>query len=375
MIYSIIGGGIGGLTTAVALAHYGVDAEVYESVGELKAVGAGIILAKNAMAIFERLGLSEKLKAKGKQLTKNTITNRSLHVIQEVENEGLTICIHRAILQDILVTNIDSGKLHLGKEFLKYDISNGKVTSFFKDGTKTISDFLIGADGIHSRVRQQFNSRIALRNSGQTCWRGTCNFDLPSRFQQQLTEAWGGEARFGFVSFDTDKVYWYAVHSNCVELSGDKTKSLQKLFSNFDQLVLDLIAATNPSTIHEDLIKDVHPIKYNWSNENICLLGDAAHAATPNMGQGACQAIEDGFALASALQKYPLTKKAFQQFQDARMSKVKFVVDTSWNIGQMAHWSNPFIMAIRNNLFKMIPSSIGKKQFQKIYNLSYLDDL
>ena len=111
----------------------------------------------------------------------------------------------------------------------------------------------------------------------------------------------------------------------------------------------------------------LRPLK-KWYKKGICLLGDAAHATTPNMGQGACQAIEDAYILAECLEKKQ-KDKAFAEFQKIRMSKTKYIVDTSWNFGKMAHWQNPLAIGLRNQLLKMTPSAINRLQIKKLFQL------
>jgi len=101
---------------------------------------------------------------------------------------------------------------------------------------------------------------------------------------------------------------------------------------------------------------------------NVCIIGDAAHPMTPNMGQGACQAIEDAYILSECLYKYDVNI-AFQKFQNLRLSKAHQIVNTSWRIGKLAHINNPFLIAIRNFILKKTPSSVNKKQLHQIFNL------
>lgn len=113
---------------------------------------------------------------------------------------------------------------------------------------------------------------------------------------------------------------------------------------------------------------DLEPIS-NWSKDKVCLMGDAAHATTPNMGQGACQAIEDAYVLAACLEKDE-PNEAFAVFQKLRLKKAHQVVKTSWMIGKMAHIENPVLRGLRNQMMRMTPTSVSRKQSGQIFELA-----
>jgi 2-polyprenyl-6-methoxyphenol hydroxylase-like FAD-dependent oxidoreductase len=108
-----------------------------------------------------------------------------------------------------------------------------------------------------------------------------------------------------------------------------------------------------------------------WHKGKICLMGDAAHATTPNMGQGANQAIESAWVLADCLAKEAGYKTAFETYQNIRQTKATQIVKMSWQIGKMAHLKNPILIAFRNAMARMTPASIGRKQLGKLFELNY----
>jgi 2-polyprenyl-6-methoxyphenol hydroxylase-like FAD-dependent oxidoreductase len=133
-------------------------------------------------------------------------------------------------------------------------------------------------------------------------------------------------------------------------------------------VIKDIIASTKKEQINTSEISDLKPTSI-LHKENVCLIGDAAHATTPNMGQGACQAIEDAFVLSECLSKYK-SHKAFEEFQKIRLPKAHQVVKASWVIGKIAHISNPILIKVRNQIMRMTPSSINRKQSEQIFQLS-----
>jgi 2-polyprenyl-6-methoxyphenol hydroxylase-like FAD-dependent oxidoreductase len=151
------------------------------------------------------------------------------------------------------------------------------------------------------------------------------------------------------------------------ELSVDH---LNEYFMSFNSVVKDLISATDKTQIYTAEIADLKPTN-QWFKDNVCLIGDAAHAATPNMGQGACQAIEDAYVLAACLSRQE-PNMAFEEFHNIRKEKVNLVVKTSWRIGKISHFSNPIAIGVRNLLVRMAPESMNKKQLEQIFKIPSL---
>jgi len=236
---------------------------------------------------------------------------------------------------------------------------------FFKNGKEYFSDVLIGADGIMSKVRTIFFDNVCIRKSNQMCWRGVLDYTLPSVFLHKALEAWGKESRFGFVQIGKDKVYWYALKN----IKGQEDLFLNiDDFNGYDNLVKNLLKNTPASSIHAAEIKDVKPFK-GWSTSSVCLLGDAAHAATPNLGQGACQAIEDAYVLSNYLKIHDV-EKAFLMFEKSRIKKAHNIVKTSFLVGKISQLSNSFLRSFRNRVLKTIPSRFNKAKMKSIFTLS-----
>ena len=139
-------------------------------------------------------------------------------------------------------------------------------------------------------------------------------------------------------------------------------------FCNYNPIIQDILSSTNKEQINTAEIWDLKPTK-TWYKENVCLIGDAAHATTPNMGQGACQAIEDAYILSECLSKYD-TKDAFKEFQRLRLPKAQQIVKVSWIFGKMAQLSNPILIELRNQLIRLTPPYINRKQTEWIFKLT-----
>lgn len=376
MKYSIIGAGIGGLTIALAFEKAGIEYQIFEKTQKMTPVGAGIWLAPNALQVLEFFNVLDEIRENGNSIDRITLGKADLSPISDTYQNTIkkifgysTIAIHRAELQKILYSKIPKEKIHLGKEFNHFEeLTNQKVKVFFDDNSAYETDFLIGADGINSKLRKQLFPESKTRYSGQTCWRGVANIKTDKEFQNRGVELWGNQVRIGISRLSENKVYWFAV-ALAAPNQDDKAEIVQqklsKMFSKFHPLVNKLILSTSPDDIIRNDIIDLEPLD-KWYKNNICLLGDAAHAATPNLGQGGAQAIEDAYYLSEIIKLQP-KGNIFEIFQEKRVKKVNSIVKQSWVTGKMAHWK--YGRGIRNFILKHMPKKLLEKKMIELYEI------
>ncbi|MEM6843119.1 MAG: FAD-dependent monooxygenase [Bacteroidota bacterium] len=374
MTIDIIGAGIGGLTAAIALGQQGIKTRIFEQAEKIEPVGAGIILANNAMQIYEKLGLRKVIEEQGNHISSMNITKANLQPISSIDlayfekKYGVkNIAIHRGVLQQILMDNLPLTEIQLNHALDSIEPNDSGCLLRFKNGKHIQSTILIGADGIRSMVRQKLFPHNTVRNAKQVCWRGVTEFKLPTRYKKELNEAWGKADRFGFVQITENKVYWYALKSFKNDKKEFSVNDIEKYFDNYHSVIRGIVSSTKKERINTAEIADLKPTK-TWHQENVCLIGDAAHATTPNMGQGACQAIEDAYILAKCLAQYDVTK-AFSEFQKIRLPKAHQVVKASWVLGKIAHLSNPILIGIRNQLMQLAPPAFNRKQSEQIFQI------
>lgn len=375
MEVSIIGAGIGGLTLGIALKRHGISVKVYEAAAEIKQVGAGIILGCNAMQVYRSIGIMDALMAKGNSLSRLSVTDNALNNLSSVSLDYFVekhkvgnYAIHRADLQDVLLSQYDSHEVILNKKLIRLDRAKNEL--YFEDGSVDSYKVLIGADGIHSTVRKQiFKQEYKIRSAKQMCWRGVIDFRLDAPFKHEFREAWGKSCRIGHGQINERQVYWFALINSEAKVDSFKGNEWKHHFDNFDPLLKKLLATTPDKDIHVAPITDLELLD-KWYDQNVCLIGDAAHAMTPNMGQGAGQAIEDAFALARFLAiEHENVTDAFEKYQDYRYKKVKSIVKNSWSIGKLSQIRSGVLRGLRNGLMKLTPESVGLKGMEKTYEV------
>ena len=364
----VAGGGIAGLCTALALHKMGFQVEVYEKAPVLQAAGAGIIMAANARKVFQWLGIDEEVVAVGMPLERLDITDgalvpfrkQSLGLAQANPQDRL-IGIHRAKLQAIFLSHVPEGMLRTGAAYVSHTVDERGVTVNLSDGGIAHGDLLLGADGIHSKVRAALFPQSELRYSGQTSWRGVVEHGL-ERGNAYAMEAWASSGRFGLVPIGERLTYWYAVEKRPAGglQHKDERPYLLKVFQDFAPEVRTIIQSTAPEAILHTDIWDLKRLD-SWHQGPVCLIGDAAHATTPNLGQGGAQGIEDAWYMANLLKRATDPAAAFAQFEARRRKKVDSIVNVSWRMGQLAH--SPIGRRLMQLAIRFAPESSMKKQF------------
>ncbi len=375
----IIGAGIGGLTTAIALAQKGIHVKIYERASEIKEVGAGVWIAPNGMKIFDKLGIAQEIATAGKKLKRISVVDLNYKPISlidgdeiEAKHQFATIAIHRATLQNILASKVNKEQIYLNKEFKGYEQNENSVSVFFEDGSTDVADFLICADGLKSKARNQLLGPKKLRDSGQTCWRFTTAFDLPSNEEDNMYEVWANSKglRVGYSKIDQKRVYVYITNAKTLtnsEKAANAKKHLLEMCKPFSKTVNDLIESVVENEIIQTDLFDFKPIQ-KWTDGRVALIGDAAHATTPNLGQGACQAIEDAWVLAEELSTNNGIETSLLNFQKRRIEKATFITNTSWLFSQMTNTSG-LMKAIVKMVLRATPASVNKKQLDRIYSV------
>ncbi len=367
----VVGGGIGGMTAAIALEQRGIGVEVYERATALAEVGAGVSLWPNALKALHQLGMKPRLDTMSSVSDIAAVRRSDGAMLSHtssrdfVDRFGLPATVfHRAELLDALVERARRVPMHLGRALEKVEIHSERVTAHFAGGTQATGDLLIGADGLRSVVRQQLGIPGEPRYAGYTAWRGIAPIAPAGLI---AGETLGCGMRFGLVPITGNRVYWYAT-SNAPEgrrKAPDAMKTqLLALFQAWHPPIPDLIAATDAALILHNDIYDRDPVD-RWGTGPVTLLGDAAHPMTPNLGQGACQAIEDALVLARCIAGAPGTS-ALRRYEAERIPRTTSVVLGSRRVGRVGQVQSPIACRLRDAALRLLPRSVTFRQLAPV---------
>lgn len=369
----IIGSGIGGVTTAVALHKLGFEVSLYERQERLHEAGAGMMLWPNATRVLHELGLLEQVLCRSGRNTHflvRTSSGRTLMTIALGKFEVPALCIRRADLLSVLVDALPEGCLHLGREFDRLQQAHDKVLLYFEDGHIAEHDAVIGADGIRSRVRSALfgNSKPIYR--GYTVWRGLARYGGGAVDPGCNSESWGVGRRFGILNTGHRRFTWYAtanVPEDHLDSADGRKPELQKLFTGWHEPVADFIDATDENEILKNGARDCPPLR-RWGKGMVTLLGDAAHACTPNLGQGGCMAIEDALVLAKSIAMEPRTETALRRYESLRSHRTSHMQKRSLLIGSIGQWQKSVFVAGREIVTRMLPPGLIERNLRRVYS-------
>jgi 2-polyprenyl-6-methoxyphenol hydroxylase-like FAD-dependent oxidoreductase len=369
--YTIIGAGIAGLTIALALTQKGITTTLFEAAPEIKTAGAGIVLAANAMRVYRLMGIDQAIMALGRQLSGFDILSDKGKLISAADTSFLhdgvpdNFTIHRAALHQVLLGQLPSGTVQTGKRLSSFEQQGKQLLLHFEDGSTHTTDYLIAADGIHSPVRRQLLPASAPRYAGYTCWRAV--IDAPGFAGKGSTETWGTAGRFGIAPLAGDQVYWFAcinAPQQDARMRAFTVADLRRTFAAYHSDITGLLDRTPDEALIWGDIMDIAPLP-KLAFGNIVLAGDAGHATTPNMGQGACQGIEDAWVLAEELARQADVPKAFAAYEQRRLQRVHYITNNSRLLGHIGQMEQPLLCRLRNTLLRCTPEAFKRQQVRK----------
>jgi 2-polyprenyl-6-methoxyphenol hydroxylase-like FAD-dependent oxidoreductase len=369
----IIGAGPGGLTAAIALRRVGFEPIVFERAAALREIGSGLTLWPNALRALAWLDLDEPIRSISRSsggMTMRTWRGDALFDMSAATLEqhfgGAGVALHRAELQALLLETLGAERVQLDHSCIGYQQDETGVTALFERGLTARGAILVGADGIKSRIRSQLIGASALKYAGCTVWRGIAEYPLHSCVGQT---SMGPGSQFGFFPMTRDRVYWFG-SANAAEGApdqpGGRKRELIRRFQDWHAPIRALIEATDEAVILRNDIYDHDPLS-RWSDGCVTLLGDAAHPITPNMGQGACLAIEDAVVLARCLEAAPNSRAALQAYQAQRMQRTASITLQSRRMGQIGQWRHPLVCWLRNQMIKRTPAGMRVRQLESMF--------
>ena len=370
---AVLGAGIGGLTSALCLQRMGVEASVYEKSPIISEIGAGLLLSPNGVSVLYALGLKEDLRAISIETPRWQVLDVAGRVLAQIQprTQGTpAISLRRADLQKLLLRHLGGASLHLGREAKRVTLNNGgsSVIEFADEPTAT-AQLVVASDGIHSQIRDNVFQQTARCQSHYIGWRAIVDF-VPHGWEAGVvTETWGRGMRFGLASTGSGRCYWYASANRTPQQTtsiSERKALLLRLFSGWHRPVMDVLEATGDHQILENEIAE-RPVLEKWHRDRVVLLGDAAHAMTPNLGQGAAMAIEDAWELAQWLAGSSEIENALILYGRHRRSRVQSVQWASRFIGRAIQTESPFLCALRDNFVRFTPNAVAQASLNWLF--------
>jgi 2-polyprenyl-6-methoxyphenol hydroxylase-like FAD-dependent oxidoreductase len=356
----IVGAGIGGLATAVALARRGWRIEILERAAAVGEAGSGLTLWANGLRALDRIGLGDLVRERAMADTDAGIRRpdgRWLTRTDTAELErrfGEVVMIPRADLFEILSSAVPAETVRLGCTVTGVEHADDQVEVVHSGGVSS-ADLVIGADGIHSAVRQTvFPGAPAPRYAGYTAWRMITAHPVPALHDGG--QSWGRGERFGIIALPDDRVYMFGVANSAPGLraSDGEYAEVRRRFGAWHDPIPALLDAVAPGSVLRHDIYELPPLS-SYVLGRVALLGDAAHAMTPNMGQGANQGLEDAVTLAALLDRSDAVPAALAEYDRIRRPRTQDIARRSRRIGIAAHLSSAPAVLVRDTLLRLTP--------------------
>lgn len=348
----IIGAGMGGLATGIALRQAGYDVEIYDKVSELRPAGAGISLWSNGVKVLNRLGLGKEIASIGGQMdrvayysnTGEKLTDFSLQpLVDQVGQRPYPVA--RTDLQGMLLSVFGAENVQLNSKCVAVEQDADSVTAIFEDGRKATGDVLVAADGTHSMTRSYvLGHAVERRYVGYVNWNGL----VPASDDLAPKNSWdvyvGEHKRASMMPVGCDRFYFFfdvPLPKGTVSKPETYQEELASFFKGWATPVQTLIQRLDPLKTNRVEIHDIEPLQ-TLVRGRVALLGDAAHSTAPDLGQGGCQAMEDALVLTTYLQTTNITvEDALKRYEAARKDRVADVITRARKRSNMTHGKEP----------------------------------
>jgi 2-polyprenyl-6-methoxyphenol hydroxylase-like FAD-dependent oxidoreductase len=370
MSVMVIGGGIAGLSAALALRQQGIEATVYERADDVAAaqLGAGLGLAYNGTRVLRKLGLLDAVAEAGARTDRFEFCTVEGELLSEwgLREGELQLGVVRRALHRVLVDAAGDGTLVAGKTCVGFQEGGSSVTASFEDGTTASGSLLLGADGLRSIVRAQLHGEENPRYAGFSVLRSLVDLPEPDPPLPQglFRLLWGKGLSFGQYYVAPGVVYIFGWQP---EPEGEhipresRREEFLARFRGATPETQELISRTSNESIHQTDIYDRRPID-PWGRGRVTLAGDAAHPMTFNMGQGACQGLEDAVVLARAVAREGETPAALRAYESERQKRAAGFVRNSGRIARMSLMRNPVAVRFRNSILKRSAKSLPRAE-------------
>ncbi|MEE6262921.1 FAD-dependent monooxygenase [Plantactinospora sonchi] len=369
----VVGAGIGGLCAGLGLRARGWRVTILERAPEFGTVGSGITLMSNALAGLDALGVGERIRAAGAVETPGGARTSDGRWLFRVEAATLadrlgtaSLGIHRATLHELLRSALPADSIVTGAEVVDVLAGPPAEVGYLRDGVRHTlrADLVVGADGLRSTVRSRLWPEVpGPTYVGSTTWRGIT--DHPWRGELLTAITWAPGAEFGMVPLGDGRVYWFAaLNAPAGQRAPDELQAVRDRFGDWHPPIPALLDAT--STV---LRGDIHHLGTplpTYVRGAVVLLGDAAHAMTPNLGQGAAQAIEDAVVLGAFLDGADEVSNALLRYDRERRPRSQMIARASYRIGRFGQQLESRIaVTLRNLTLRLTPSDTALRSMNR----------
>lgn len=371
MRIGVVGAGIGGLTAAAGLGAAGHEVVVYERRDEPSTAGAGLTLFGNAFGALDAIGLGDAVRSvSGEAIAGMRAGQRAPSGDWLVSLPPRAVpsirSVHRAELHHALVNALPAASLRLGHRAAVAADGRPIVTV---GGTDEYFDLVVAADGLRSDARARLGLDRGVRYAGYTAWRGVTTSGV--ELHGEAGETWGRGRIFGIVPLPDDRVYWFATDSTAAGQRADdrpghdEHSAVLERFGDWHEPIRACIDATPPEAVLRHDIYDLARLPVSFLKGRTVQLGDAAHGMTPNLGQGAGQAIEDAATLTLVLRDSDLDA-ALSRYAHLRRTRTQAIWRQSRLLGRIAQASHPVAAGFRDALLRATPPTIMGRAAQRI---------
>jgi 2-polyprenyl-6-methoxyphenol hydroxylase-like FAD-dependent oxidoreductase len=358
----VVGAGIGGLTAALALRHHEIPCVVYEQAPELREIGAGLGLWPAPLQVFDRLALGDEIRALSRPWEIGGLRRSDGRFLVRYTSDEFaarlgepTIGVHRGELQALLLRSLPSTMVRTGSRCIGLrQPGDGTVVASFADGSTVRAPGVIAADGQASRARAILFGDRALRDCKYIGWRGIATQPPATDWHVFAGETWGPGGRFGIFPISGERVTWYA--ATPTSRSDDGKGQLVERFGDWHQPIPTLLDATPEHDIWRDHVYDLS-LLHRWSVGRVTLLGDAAHPMTPELGQGACQAVIDAWSVSDALASCSGIPAAFSAYERNRKARAQFVTLVARAAAEVGNADSRFARVTREHTMARTPAT------------------
>lgn len=372
----IVGAGIGGLAAALALKQAGVESTLFERSPSAAELGTGMTLWPNATRVLEGLGVLGELRTVARDFVRSGVGDARGRVwarmpMGEVAREAgsPTLLVSRRELHRVLssaVTTRLGAVVRYGHAFERFEVEGARVRAHFAGGGSALADGLVGADGVSSVTRGQLFGVRPLVFQGRTSFRGLSEDVGLAADAPDFVERHGAVGRFAFYRVGGTAVAWYANLLRRVERTDEPLEVLRRAFDGWAEPVLSLLARADDNGIHVTPIADLEPLE-TWSRGPVVLLGDAAHPMTPDLGQGAGQALEDAAALGRAFAaRPPGATEAFRTYEASRRPRAAGLQRDSRRVGHLANLGGVTGLLVRRMMWTLLPPRTAIARMRRV---------